>query len=219
MFDDSSQSRVGGLAGTLRGRIIAGSYAPGHRLIEATLAGEFAASRGVVREALRRLAAEGVLDLAPHRGAAVRRIARADLAAIAPVREALEGLAARLGAARGPKARRRLAAAMAEQRAAERADDPVGAFAAANIRFHDLVLALAANPRLNDALRPLTLPLSRLLYARLMTRRARLDALAEHAAVVECLVAGDAPGAERAMRAHVRNACEALARLPDPFLA
>lgn len=219
MFDDSSPTRVDELAAALRGRIVAGAYAPGHRLVEAALTAEFEASRGVVREALRRLASEGVLEITAHRGASVRRIARADLDAIAPLRATLEGLAARLAAACGPRAQRRLKASMAEQRAAERADDPVGAFAQANIRFHDLVLGLADNPRLNEALRPLTLPLSRLLYARLMTRAARLRSLAEHAAVVACLVAGDAAGAERAMRAHVQNACDELARLPDPFLA
>ncbi len=219
MLDGTSFSRVDELAGALRERVLAGLYAPGHRLTEAVLTAEFGASRGVVREAFRRLAAEGVLDLSPHRGAAVRRLARADLAAIALVRETLEGLAARLAAPRAAAARARLDASMAEQHAAEVADDPVGAFAAANIAFHALILDLAGNPRLEEALRPLTLPLSRLLYARLLDRAARLRSREEHARIAAALVMGDAAAAEAAMRRHVRNACAELERLPDRYLA
>jgi DNA-binding GntR family transcriptional regulator len=219
VLDGTTLSRVDQVADALRARVMAGAYAPGHRLVEAALTEEFGASRGVVREAFRRLAAEGVLDIAPHRGAAVRRLARADVAAIAPVRVALEGLAARLAAARARGAKKRLDASMAEQRAAERAGDPVGAFAAANIAFHGLVLQLAANERLAEALRPLTLPLSRLIYARLFDRAARLRSLNEHARVAAALIAGDADAAERAMREHVRNACSEFDRLPDRYLA
>ena len=219
MLDGTSFTRVDEVAAALRERVMAGTCAPGHRLVEAALVAEFATSRGVVREALRRLAAEGVLEIAPHRGAAVRRLARADIAAIAPVRAALEGLAARLAAPRGPAARARLEAAMAEQAGAEAADDPVGAFAAANIRFHALVLELAANPRLEEALRPLTLPLSRLIYARLFDRAARQRSVAAHGRIAAALVMADAKRAEAAMAIHVRDACAELDRLPDQYLA
>jgi DNA-binding GntR family transcriptional regulator len=218
MFDDASRTRVDEVANALRDRVMAGTYAPGHRLVEAALVAEFAASRGVVREALRRLAAEGVLEVAAHRGAAVRRLARRDLEAITPVREALEGMAARLAAAQGPTARPALEAAIAEQEAAEGAGDPVGAFAAANLGFHALILDLAANPRLAEALRPVTLPLSRLVYARLLERPARRRSMAEHRLIVAALLRGDAEAAEAAMRAHVRSGSAEILRLPDRFL-
>jgi DNA-binding GntR family transcriptional regulator len=54
--------------------IAEGRLVPGQRLVEADLTAEFAASRSVVREALRLLAGEGVLELTPHRGCRVRRI-------------------------------------------------------------------------------------------------------------------------------------------------
>lgn len=219
MLDATSQTRVDQLADTVRERVMAGTYAPGHRLVEAALAAEFAASRGVVREALRRLAAEGVLEVAAHRGASVRRLARNDVAAITPVREVLEGMAARLAAARGGAARPMLEASMTEQEAAERAGDPVGTFAAANLSFHARILELAGNARLAEALRPLSLPLTRLVYARLLERPARHRSRAEHGEVVSAILCGDAEAAEAAMRAHVRSGSAEILRLPDRFLA
>lgn len=219
MLDGTSVTRVDQVADALRERVMDGSCAPGHRLVEAALVEEFGTSRGVVREAFRRLAAEGILEIAPHRGAAVRRLARADIAAIAPVRATLEGLAARLAAPHGPRARHRLDASMTEQQAAEQADDPVGAFAAANLRFHALVLDLAANKRLEEALRPLALPLSRLIYARLLDRAARRRSITAHGRIAAALVMADAARAAAAMEAHVRDSCAELDRLPDRYLA
>lgn len=219
MLDAAMPSRVDQVALAVRERVAGGDYVPGQRIVEAALAVEFGASRGVVREAFRRLAAETVLDLSPHRGATVRRLARADLAQITPLREVLEGLAARLAAASAPGAGERLNASLAIQHAAEAADDPVGAFARENIAFHDLIVDLADNARLAEALRPMTMPLSRLIYARLLDRGARERARTEHAAVIRALLAGDGAAAEAAMRAHVRSASEELLRLPAPLLA
>ena len=219
MLDAATPSRVDQIALAVRDRVAGGAFAPGQRIVEAALAAEFGASRGVIREAFRRLAAEGVLELTPHRGATVRRLARADVAGIAPVREVLEGLAARLAARAAPAMADRFGASLAAQHAAEAADDPVGAFARDNLAFHGLILDLADNPRLVEALRPLTMPLSRLIYARLLSRAARDRAREEHAVVVAALLAGDGTAAEAAMRAHVRSASDELLRLPDPLLA
>ncbi|WP_376088109.1 GntR family transcriptional regulator [Roseomonas sp. CCTCC AB2023176] len=218
MLDAATLSRVDQVALAVRERVAGGAYVPGQRIVEAAVAAEFGASRGVVREAFRRLAAEGVLDLEPHRGAVVRRLARADVQAIAPIREVLEGLAARL-AAGASGAAAPLRTSLAAQHAAEASDDPVGAFARENLAFHGLILDLADNPRLAESLRPLSTPLSRMTYARLLSRAARDRARAEHVRVVEALIAGDGAAAEATMRAHVRSASEELLRLPHPLLA
>lgn len=214
-----ARNRVDLLADVLRRRVLDGFYRPGHRLVESALVAEFGTSRGVVREAFQRLAAEGVLEIAAHRGAAVRHLARTDVAAMAPVREMLEGLAARLAAPAAHAARDRLMASLAEQRAAEAAEDPAGAFARADAGFHRLVLDLAANPRLAEALRPLTLPLSRPVQARLFDRAARLRSAEEHARIVAALLMGDGAAAEAGMRLHLRNAFAGLLLLSDGDLA
>src|SRR5271170_1481180 len=82
----------------LRGDILARRLSPGARLIENDLTLRFAVSRGPVREALRRLAAEGLIEHLPHRGAVVRRLSRVEIQELFQIRVELESLAARLAA-------------------------------------------------------------------------------------------------------------------------
>ena len=85
----------------LRG-LYSGRYVPGQRLIEADLTREYKVSRGSIREALKRLAAEGVVSLNLHRGAYIRLLSRSEVRELLAVIEVLTGLAARLAA--GPVA-------------------------------------------------------------------------------------------------------------------
>jgi DNA-binding GntR family transcriptional regulator len=79
-------------------RVRLGRYVPGQRLIEADLTADLGVSRGPLREALSRLASQGLLDISPHRGAVVRRLTRTDVTELFAMRELLEGEAARLAA-------------------------------------------------------------------------------------------------------------------------
>src|SRR6266545_7992045 len=83
----------------LRG-LYEGRFVPGQRLIEADLTREFKVSRGSVREALTRLAAEGVVSSTRHRGAYIRSLTRDEVREILRVLEIMVGLAASLAAAR-----------------------------------------------------------------------------------------------------------------------
>src|SRR5579859_157589 len=78
--------------------IRAGQYVPGQRLIEADLTRDYHVSRGPVREALKRLAAEGVLTLTRNRGAYVRALSRVEVRDSLVVLEALVGLMSNLAA-------------------------------------------------------------------------------------------------------------------------
>ena len=80
--------------------IRAGAYVPGQRLIEADLTRDYQVSRGPVREALKRLAAEGVLTLTRHRGAYVRALSRSEVNDSLMMLEVLVGLMAKLAAKR-----------------------------------------------------------------------------------------------------------------------
>src|SRR5258708_18534023 len=84
----------------LKKRIIEVDLQPGERLVERDLADELKVSRIPLREALRRLAAEGLVVLVPHRGALVSPFTPADVRDLFDVRESLEVLAARLAAER-----------------------------------------------------------------------------------------------------------------------
>src|SRR5262252_4091467 len=82
----------------LRERILGGEYAPGERLGEVELAAKLGVSRTPVREALRLLAAEGLVELTPNKGARVVEYPHTDLVYIFEIRARVEGLAARAAA-------------------------------------------------------------------------------------------------------------------------
>ena len=83
----------------LREGIMAGRLQPGSRLVESDLTSRFAVSRGPVREALRRLTADGLIEHWPHRGAVVRRLTEREIRELFLIRIEMEALAARLAAA------------------------------------------------------------------------------------------------------------------------
>src|SRR5690606_25288908 len=80
------------------GGSLEGRFAPGQRSVTSELMDDVGISRGSLREAFSRLAAEGLLDLVPNRGALVRRLTRSELISLFRIREVLEGLAARQAA-------------------------------------------------------------------------------------------------------------------------
>ena len=80
----------------LRRSIVHGSLAPGARLVERELIAMMGVSRTVLREALRQLEAEGLIDVVANKGAVVRSLSRAEAQDLYAIRAVLEGLAARL---------------------------------------------------------------------------------------------------------------------------
>ena len=90
------------VADKLRHGIASGRYKPGERLVEERLAAELGVSRNPVREAIRSLASEGLIEVTPRRGAVVMSLDRDDAWEMIEVRAALEGLNARLAARRRP---------------------------------------------------------------------------------------------------------------------
>ncbi|HEX6312852.1 MAG TPA: GntR family transcriptional regulator, partial [Acidimicrobiia bacterium] len=127
-----------------------GRYAPGQRLVEADLTADLGVSRGPLREALGRLAAEGVLEIEPYRGAVVRRLSRSDVVDLFRIRELLEGEAARLAATRIDDAdhRVRLEQAIAAVDAYREPGESI-AYMDENSRFHELIVELGGNKLLS----------------------------------------------------------------------
>src|ERR1700752_1073167 len=97
----------------LREDIWAGRLEPGSRLVESDLTARLAVSRGPVREGLRRLSADGLIEHRPHRGAVVRRLTNREIRELFLIRIEMEALAARLAAvAEAPQRRARFAASI-----------------------------------------------------------------------------------------------------------
>jgi len=191
---------------TLRQDILNNTYRPGQRLSEETIAQELNVSRTPVREALKRLHAEGFVEITPHRGAVVRDPSGEELAELCTVREVLEGLAARL-AARSislievyslERLLAEMEAAMAEGRLAD--------LDALNFQFHETIWIASRNRYLAHQLRQLRQFVHRLQESTLTVQGRKEEAYREHKALFEACAAGDPDEAERLAREHVRKA-------------
>jgi DNA-binding GntR family transcriptional regulator len=195
-----------------------GRYAPGQRLPEADLTRDLQVSRGPLREALSRLAAEGVLEIEPYRGAMVRRLTRRDVEDLYQVREVLEGQAAALAAGRIGEgdAAERLKRAIVEMADWRGSGDPDAyAYMDSNAAFHSLIISLASNQVLADLMAQLRTNAFRLQLVNVMRINAREASIQEHEEIAAAILAGDARKAERAMRRHVRHSYQAVMRVSD----
>lgn len=133
------------LADLLRTRIVSGLLEPGTHLVEDGLAAEYDVSRGPVRDALRILQGEGLVD-GKRRGLFVRPLSEDDIAELYEVREAIEQLACRLAIQRGgdwTPAERELAGLF---QAADTKD--LHRFAVCDLAFHSYFYELSGNARL-----------------------------------------------------------------------
>jgi len=135
-------------------------FVPGQRLVEADLAARFDVGRNSVREALQRLAAEGVVEILRHKGAAIRALTVQETMDVLEVAERMTGLLARsaargVAAGRGPQA---LARALQQLRSADSAQDP-DAFARARRSFWRALLELAANRELRRLFPSIHMPI------------------------------------------------------------
>jgi DNA-binding GntR family transcriptional regulator len=133
----------------LREAIIEGRIPQGEALREVSLAGTLGTGRSAVREAIRQLVQEGLVDYEPHRGAFVRVMSLADRLDVYVAREAIEAGAAHQILAREPADVTDLRAALDELRAAAAGVDHVtDPMIDADIRFHQELVRLAGSPRL-----------------------------------------------------------------------
>ncbi|MFF3392697.1 GntR family transcriptional regulator [Streptomyces sp. NPDC002669] len=195
----------------VRERIIDGSYAQGARVVEREIAEDLRMSRVPVREALRALVEEGLLDLLPHSGVRVRRLERADVEHLYDVWEPLAIQASRLAARRvalaGPGIMADLRAVLERAEAAAAAGDRTRENDAGTA-FHDEIVALADNPLLAQLMQRLSGQL-RLLFG-LNTEPAPMRA--QHGEMYERIAAGDADAAGAITLLHVRRSRELALR-------
>jgi DNA-binding GntR family transcriptional regulator len=197
------------VAAELRRRILAGELRPGQRLKIDELAELCAVSHMPVREALRELEGEGVLEVFPHRGAVIRGVDRHFLRNFYDVRAAVEGMLTERCAERiGAESLRELKRA-AEAFEAAPADD-ASAVVGANRRFHEIVNAGADNP---EAIRMLAQGrvLADALRVRFGYGGGRIEAIvAEHRALVRAIERRDAAKAGEIARRHCMRARDDL---------
>jgi DNA-binding GntR family transcriptional regulator len=199
---------VAHIVARLRDDILARRAAPGERLVESDLTRRFGVSRGPIREALRRLAAEGLIEHAPNRGAVVRRLSLQDVHELFQIRAELESLAARIAAvaAADPIKRAAFKAAIApiyEESSREPCD-----YLIENADFHSAIMDLAGNRYLRDLSLQLHLPLIMAQVADALTPAALEASVREHRALAAAILEQDASAADAAMRLHLDRAAK-----------
>jgi DNA-binding GntR family transcriptional regulator len=198
---------------TLRGKILAGEIAPGQVLNQATLARTIGISTTPLREALRRLKSEGLVELDAHRDARVTELSPEEARDLLEVRRSLDPLAAALAAERRTKAD------IKEIRAAAKGVEPLLSdfgvdHLIAHRRLHAAIYRASHNDLLIATLDGLWDKADRYRRVGLATERSqqeRDEKAAEHARLIECVVAGDAEGAAEVMHQHIATSLGAKA--------
>lgn len=193
------------VAENLRRAILDRQFLPGQRLVERELVELTGVSRASVREALRELAAEGLVTTIPNKGTVVAEVSPEEARQIYEVRSALEGLAGRLFVQHASEAQRRsLASALrSTERAAAKSSS---ALLAAKDKFYDILFAGSGNDSLGSIAQSLHARVS-LLRAQSLSVPGRATAsVAELRDIVAAVSAGDPEAAARACSRHVEEA-------------
>lgn len=218
MAPERAVTRVGRVYQALRADILAGRHEPGAKLPFADLSPRYDASVGVVREALSRLAAEGLVESVPQLGFRVRPLSIEDLRHLTDARCAIEALVLREALANGGVAweSQVLAAHHQLQNTPQMAgDDPAQLseeWARAHAAYHDALLLGCPNPRLLAIAR--SLRDSAELYRRWSVPfdPAHRDIPGEHRAILDAVLAHDEEAAVAALTRHIRYTTEVLLR-------
>jgi DNA-binding GntR family transcriptional regulator len=208
---------------SLRQRIINGELRPGLPINEAAFASELDVSKTPVREALRQLERDGLVENVPGRGSAIAHITPQDIREVLEIREILEvGAAKRAAWQRGSDELRR------EREDLQRVLEGGGTAAVGDQEHvhewgswedvHLSIVKAVGNQALVDMYRGLLDRILRIrtFYGQRFTQRRLNEILGEHAAMLDAIVAGDAERAEQAVQGHLRNAGAFLIGLAGP---
>ena len=190
-------------------RLYEGQLEPGERLVEAQLTHDYEVSRGPVREALNRLAAMGVVDLMPQRGAKIRVLSLEEAIDSLVVVQGLVGMAARLAAERiDGQGEARLTSAIDEVARFDQAS-PSADYALARDSFYSALVGIAGNSTLSRAMMPIDIHLIRIQFRealQMIDRRRHRD----YVDIAEAVCAGNAKRAEKLAEAHLGRSIAAL---------
>ena len=197
-------------AARLRQAILAGDMAPGQRLVEQELAGTLAVTRACLRTALFDLAAEGLVERIPNRGARVRAVTLDEAIAITECRMALEGLCAAKAAERITEPQAGRLRQLGDEMERSVADGEPLKYSALNHELHRLIREISAQTVAAGLLERLNGQLVRHRF-QLALRPGRPQAsLPEHLAMISAITARRPAEAEEAARRHLSSVITAL---------
>ena len=205
------ESRVSDVFAELRAAILRGDFAPRQRLIEAELVDQYGTSRFVLRNALTRLATEGLVELRPNRGARVREISVEEAIEITEIRRAVEGLVAARAAERITDEEIVSLRALGEEMTAVVESADMLRYSELNASLHATVRRIARHGTANRIIEQLHGQMVRHQFRLSLVPGRPSVSLPEHLAIIEAICAQDSSSAEEAMRRHLDSVLSALA--------
>ncbi|WP_395691184.1 GntR family transcriptional regulator [Piscinibacter sp.] len=197
----------------LRQRIVEGQLAPGAKLNERELAQALNVSRTPLREAIKMLAAEGLVELLPNRGAVVAQMSEQDVIDTFEVIAGLEGQSGELAAQRISEAELAEIRALHFEMMAAWTRRDLSAYYAINARIHGAINSAARNPVLAATYAQVNARLQALRFRSNFDEAKWKRAVKEHERMVELLAARDAAGLRALLIAHLMHKRDAVLEL------
>ena len=193
------------VAQRLRTMLVEGSIRPGAKLNERELSEHLRVSRTPLREAIKVLAAEGLVDLLPNRGAVAVQLTEADVLHTFELLAALEGLSGELAARRITDAERAELRALHYEMMACFARQDLSGYYRLNAAIHSAINTAARNPVLGSTYRQVNARVQSLRFSSNQNAAKWQVAVQEHAAMIDALDAHDAPGLRAVLVAHLEH--------------
>ena len=198
---------------TLRDAILTGKLVPGERLMENQLAEKLGVSRTPVREALRMLELENLVELVPRKGAQVLDMSEKDITNILEVRSALEGLATSLACKKMTKEDLQQLKNMEVNFEKAVADNDVEHFVDIDEDFHDLIFAATENDKLINIFRNLRIQLYRYRMAQAKNNETSMSTIvAHHRSIIRAIENHDAEEGASIAQGHIKYQTESILR-------
>ena len=198
---------------TLRDAILTGKLVPGERLMENQLAEKLGVSRTPVREALRMLELENLVELVPRKGAQVLDMSEKDIVNILEVRSALEGLATSVACKKMTKEDLQQLKNMEVDFEKAVAENDVEHFVDIDEDFHDLIFAATENDKLINIFRNLRIQLYRYRMAQAKNNETSMSTIvAHHRSIIRAIENHDAEEGASIAQGHIKYQTESILR-------
>ena len=197
----------------LRQALVEGHIAPGAKLNERELCEQLQVSRTPLREAIKMLAAEGLVELLPNRGAVAAQLSRQDVIDTFELIAGLEGWSGELAAARITDAALTEIRALHFEMLAAHTRSDLSTYYRLNARIHERINAAAANPVLERTYRTVNARLQALRFRSNFDERKWARAVQEHEQMVALLAARDGAGLRALLVAHLQHKRDAVLEL------
>lgn len=211
------RSLHGELAGLLRDMMVSGELKPGEKISEQALCARFGVSRTPLREALKVLAAEGLLNLSPNRGASVARVTPQEIDDLFPIMGALEALAGEIACTRITPAQLEQLREMHEAMVEHYRQGESAPYLRLNRAIHEKFFEIAGNSALTQHYQTLMVRIHAVRFIARKSPERWQEAIKDHERMMEALAARDGARLGSILREHLRHKAamvhEALAEL------